>query len=131
MEQKQPPVGNPRSVSARPRSSRSLVLLVCGLCVVVLYFAHAVLIPVALALLFALVLSSPVEALHRHGLPRVVSALLILMVFLGATGGAVNLLWEPAQQWLAGAPRIVKTVERKLGPVTQVLRRIDAVTDRA
>jgi predicted PurR-regulated permease PerM len=111
--------------------STSLLVLVCVLCAVLLYFARAAFIPVALALLFALVLSSPVEALHRRGLPRVVSALLILMVFLGATGGAVNLLWEPAQQWLAGAPRIVKTVERKLGPVTRVLRRIDAVTDRA
>jgi hypothetical protein len=64
-------------------------------------------------------------------LPRSVSAILILMILLGATGGAVNLLWEPAQQWLAGAPRIVKTIEQKLGPVTRVLRRIDAVTDRA
>ncbi len=36
------------------------------------------------------------------------------MIFLGATGGAVNLLWEPAQQWLAGAPRIVKTIELKV-----------------
>jgi predicted PurR-regulated permease PerM len=98
---------------------------------VLLYFSRAAFIPIALALLFALVLSSPVEALHRRGLPRSVSAILILMILLGATGGAVNLLWEPAQQWLAGAPRIVKTIEQKLGPVTRVLRRIDAVTDRA
>jgi len=86
---------------------------------------------VALALLFALVLSSPVEVLHRLGLPRGVSATLILMIFLGATGAVVNLLWEPAQQWLAGAPRIVRIVEQKLGPVARVLHRIDAVTDRA
>ena len=111
--------------------SRSLWVLVFGLCGVLLYFAHAAFIPVALALLFALVLSSPVEALHRHGLPRSVSATLILVIFLGVTGGAVNLLWEPAQQWLAGAPRIVRTIEQKVGPVTRILRRIDAVTDRA
>ena len=53
------------------------------------------------------------------------------MIFLGVTGGAVNLLWEPAQQWLTGAPRIVRTIEQKIGPVTRVLRRIDAATDRA
>ena len=97
----------------------------------VLYFAHAVFIPIALALLFALVLSSPVEALHRQGLPRSVSAVLILMTFIGLVGGAVNLLWEPAQQWLAGAPRIVRIVEQKLGPAARVLHRIDAVTARA
>jgi predicted PurR-regulated permease PerM len=112
-------------------SSKSLLVLVCVSCAVLLYFASAAFIPVALALLFALVLSTPVEALHRQGLPRSVSAILTLMLFLGATGGTVNLLWEPAQQWLAGAPRIVKTIEKKVGPVTRVLRRIDAVTDSA
>ncbi|HEY0766729.1 MAG TPA: AI-2E family transporter, partial [Steroidobacteraceae bacterium] len=70
-----------------------------------------------------------VEALHRQGLPRSVSA--ILMMFLGVTGGAVNMLWEPAQQWLAGAPRIVKVIEHKVGPVAHVLRRIEAVADSA
>jgi predicted PurR-regulated permease PerM len=113
------------------KPSRPLLVLVCILCGVVLYVAQAAFIPVALALLFALVLSSPVEALHRQGLPRSVSATLILVIFLGLTGGAVNLLWEPAQQWLAGAPRIVKILEKKVGPVARVLHRIDAVTDRA
>jgi predicted PurR-regulated permease PerM len=107
------------------------VVLVAVLCGVLLYFSRAAFIPIALALLFALVLSSPVEAQHRQGLPRSVSAVLILMMFLGVTGGAVNLLWDPAQQWLAGAPRIVKIIEHKIGPVARVLRRIDAVSDSA
>ena len=53
-------------------------MLVAVHCIVLLYFAHAAFIPVALALLFALVLSSPVEALNRKGLPRSLSAVLIL-----------------------------------------------------
>jgi predicted PurR-regulated permease PerM len=121
-------LGNP---APRPRSSRALLALVCGLCGVLLYFAHSVFIPIALALLIALVLSSPVEALHRQGLSRSVSATLILVTFIGLTGAAVDRLWEPAQQWLAGAPRTAKIIEQKLGPVARVLRRIDAVTDRA
>jgi predicted PurR-regulated permease PerM len=120
-----------RDPPARPRSSRPLLALVCGLCGVLLYFAQSVFIPIALALLIALVLSSPVEALHRQGLPRSVSAILILVIFFGLTGAAVDRLWEPAQQWLAGAPRTAKIIEQKLGPVARVLRRIDAVTDRA
>jgi predicted PurR-regulated permease PerM len=120
-----------RDVTSRPRSSRPLLVLVCGLCGVLLYFAHSVFIPIALALLIALVLSSPVEALHRQGLARSVSATLILIVFFGLTGAAVDRLWEPAQQWLAGAPRITRIIEQKLGPAARVLRRIDAVTDRA
>src|SRR5476651_2169679 len=106
-----------RPVAPRPRSSWPLLLLVCGLCGVLLYFAQAVFIPIALAILFALVLSSPVEALHRRGLPRSLSAILILMIFLGLVGIAVDQLWAPAQQWLAGAPRTVRIISQKLGPV--------------
>lgn len=123
--------GDGREVAARPRSSRPLLVLVCGLCGVLLYFAHSVFIPIVLALLFALVLSSPVEALHRQGLPRSVGATLILIIFLLLTGAAVDRLWEPAQQWLAGAPRTAKIIAQKIGPVARVLHRIDAVTDRA
>jgi predicted PurR-regulated permease PerM len=130
-QEEAPKAGDPRDVAKTAWSSKPLWVLVCGLCGVLLYFAQAAFIPIALALLFALVLSSPVEALHRQGLPRSVSATLILVIFLGVTGGAVNLLWEPAQQWLAGAPRVVKIVEQKVGPVARVLRRIDAVTDSA
>ena len=47
----------------RPRSSAALLLLVCGLAGALIYFARGAFIPVALAVLFALLLSSPVEAL--------------------------------------------------------------------
>jgi predicted PurR-regulated permease PerM len=120
-----------RDVTPRPRSSRPLLVLVCGLAGAVLYLAHSVFIPIALALLIALVLSSPVEALHRQGLPRSVSAVLILIVFFGLMGAGVDRLWEPAQQWLAGAPRTAKIIAQKMGPVARVLRRIDTVTERA
>ncbi|HSY09004.1 MAG TPA: AI-2E family transporter [Steroidobacteraceae bacterium] len=109
----------------------ALLVLVYGLWGVLLFFAQAVVIPIALAVLFALVLSSPVEALHRKGLPRSVSAVLILLIFLGAIGLAVDQLWAPADQWLAGAPHTVKIISQKLGPMVRVLHRIDAITDRA
>lgn len=115
----------------RPRSSIALLLLVCGLAGALLYYARGAFIPVGLALLFALLLSSPVEALHRRGLPRSVSALLILAIFLGLVGGTLNLLWEPAQKWLAAAPHTSLTIQRKLGPVARVMHRIDVVTNRA
>jgi len=119
------------AVPQRPRSPVTLILLVSGLTGALLCVARGAFIPVALAVLFALLLSSPVEALHRKGLPRSVSALVILAIFLGLVGGAVNLLWEPAQQWLAAAPRTSLTIQRKLGPVARVMHRIDVVTNRA
>lgn len=124
-------LNGPRNVEQRPRSSMPVLVLVFGLCGVLLYVASAVVIPIALAVLFALVLSSPVEALHRKGLPRSLSAILILMIFVGLIGLAVDQLWSPAQQWLSDAPRTVRIISQKLGPVARVLHRIDSITDRA
>lgn len=113
---------------ARPRSTTASILLVSAFAGSLLYFAHAVFIPIALALLFALLLSAPVEALNRQGLPRSVSALLILMIFLAVIGTAVNLLWGPSQAWLAAAPRTSQTIQRKIGPAARIMQRIDALT---
>ncbi len=53
-------------------------LLALGGFGLLLYYAHYAFIPIALALLLALVLSGPVEGLFRHGIPRSISAFLIL-----------------------------------------------------
>lgn len=115
----------------RPPSSVAVIVLASGLVGALLYLAHAVFIPIALAVLFALLLSAPVEAVNRRGLPRSVSATLILIVFLGLIGGAIDLLWAPAQAWFETAPRTVQIIQRKLGPVAKILDRIDAVASRA
>lgn len=113
------------------RWSRPLWALFALGCGVIFYYAHAAFIPVALAFLFALVLSSPVEALHRRGLPRFASASLILLSILALLAGGAYEVREPAQEWLAAAPRTVRTIERKIDPAARVLHRIDAVTERA
>jgi predicted PurR-regulated permease PerM len=115
----------------RSRSSAALVLLVSGLGGVLLYFAHAAFVPIALALLFALLLSSPVEALNRKGIPRSLSAVLILAIFLSLVGATVFLLRNPAQEWLAAAPRAASIIQHKIAPATRILQRIDIVTTRA
>jgi predicted PurR-regulated permease PerM len=114
-----------------PHTSTALRVLVAIHCLVLLYFAHAAFIPIALALLFALVLSSPVETLHRKGLPRSLSAILILFAVVGLAAVAVKLLWAPAQEWLAAAPQTVRTIEQKFRPTADVIHQIDAMTDRA
>jgi len=96
-----------------------------------LYFAHEVFIPVALALLFAMVLSSTVEGLRRFGVPRAVSAFLMLLVLIVGIGAAADFLIEPAQQWLASAPRTLQIVERKIRPVERWVHRLEGLTHRA
>lgn len=104
-----------------------LIFLVGGL----LYFGHSAFIPVALALLAGLILSSPVEMLFRLGLPRGFGALLILVVALFAAAGLVTLVWEPSQQWYASAPHTLATIQKKVTPVAKLMTRIEELTNRA
>jgi predicted PurR-regulated permease PerM len=96
-----------------------------------LYFAREVFIPVALALLFALVLSSTVEGLHRLRIPRAVSAFLMLLILVVGIGAATDFLIEPAQQWLASAPRTLQVIERKIRPAERWMHRLEGLTHRA
>jgi predicted PurR-regulated permease PerM len=111
--------------------ARSLVALAACAVTALLYVCHEVFVPVALALLFALVLSSAVEALHRGGIPRGVSAFLMLLVLLIIIGGTLSAVAGPAQQWFASLPQTLQTIERKLRPAQRALSRIELLTSRA
>jgi predicted PurR-regulated permease PerM len=107
------------------------VLLTAGAAGVLLYFAHAVFIPIALATLFFLLLSAPVESLFRRGVPRAVSAVLILLAFLAVLAAGAHGLWAPAQKWRAEAPRTASLIQHKIAPAAKMVQRIETVTDRA
>jgi predicted PurR-regulated permease PerM len=104
-----------------------LVLMIGAL----LYVGHTAFIPVALALLAALILSSPVELLFRLGLPRAWGALLILLTSLAAVAALIALLWAPSQQWYASAPHTLSVVQKKITPVAVLMSRIEELTNRA
>jgi len=120
-----------RISASSPRSSVAIRLLVALAIGALFYFAHAVFIPIALAVLFSLLLTAPVEALHRRGLPRSASALLVLVVLASLIGGSVNLLWTPAQSWWASAPQTLKTIENRSRPVARLKNRIEMLSRRA
>jgi predicted PurR-regulated permease PerM len=127
------PDGSPlkRLPASSPRSSVAIRLLSALAIGALLYFAHAVFIPIALAVLFSLLLTAPVEALHRRGLPRSASALLVLVALASLIGGSVNLLWAPAQSWWASAPQTLKTIENRSRPVARLINQIETLSSRA
>ncbi len=106
-------------------------ILVFGAIGLLLYEAHTAFIPLALALLLALILSGPVEALHRLRVPRGVSALLILIITLGLAAGTVDLLWKPAQHWLASAPQTLQTIKQRITPLARYMRHLDELRGTA
>jgi predicted PurR-regulated permease PerM len=120
-----------RISASSPRSSVAIRLLVAVAIGALLYFAHAVFVPIALAVLLSLLLTAPVEALHRCGLPRSASALLVLVVLASLIGGSLNLLWAPAQSWWASAPQTLKTIENRSRPVARLINQIETLSSRA
>ena len=106
-------------------------LLVWGPVGLLLYVAHTAFVPLALALLFALVLSGPVEALHRHRVSRSLSATFILVIALGMMSGLVNLMWTPSQQWLTKAPQTMATIKVRIRPVAQFMNRLEELRRNA
>jgi predicted PurR-regulated permease PerM len=109
----------------------SVKLLVAGAIGLLLYWAHVAFVPVALALLLALVLSGPVEALHGWRVPRSASAAVLMMVILGIFAALVNVVSVPAQQWFAAAPHTLRVIERKIRPLEQVIGRIEELRNSA
>lgn len=122
--------------SEKPRAMRvaqvtPIRVLVWGAIGLLLYVAHTAFIPIALALLFALILSGPVEALRKIRVPRSIGAALILALVLAAVVGTVDLMWTPAQQWFAAAPQTMKIIKRKLAPVGKFITHIEDLRNSA
>jgi predicted PurR-regulated permease PerM len=76
-------------------NSRLLGLLTAVVVIVTLYFARVVFIPLALALLFSLLLTPPVTFLEKIKLPRILAICLVVLVL----GGLMSLIgWKTSEQ---------------------------------
>jgi len=109
----------------------AIKILVLGGIGLLLYVAHVAFIPIALALLFALILSGPVEWLFRLHVPRSLSATIILILALGLIAGAVDLMWAPTQIWFAAAPQTMKVIKRKLSPAMKFITHVEELRSSA
>ena len=101
-----------------------------------LYFASALFIPIALALLLNLLLAPVVRGLKRHvHLPNGLGAGLVLVLLLVAVATSFYGLSGPATRWLADLPVAAVDVERKLEtfrrPVEEVQQAANKVADMA
>src|SRR5215510_10340757 len=97
----------------------------------VLYFAQDVLIPVAMAVFLALLLTPLVDRLQRWGLRRGFAVTLVMIVVCAAVAASVNAAWRPATEWLARAPQTMREIDPRLRPLREMFARVDAVAERA
>jgi predicted PurR-regulated permease PerM len=100
------------------------------------YFAQAVLIPIALALLLNLLLAPVVRGLKRYArLPEGVGAALVLLTVVAVVVGAIYGLSGPASNWFSQLPIAMVEVRDKVDalgkPVKEVQQAAKKVEDLA
>ena len=124
------PVEEDARASAMRSLARGVWILAACAAVAALRLGRDLLIPLVLGVLLALVLSGIVETLRRWRVPRALSALVLLLLIAVGIGGVLDAIWTPAQQWIESAPRVLRTVERRVRPAQSIVQRIDAIADR-
>ena len=82
-----------------------------------LYFAAAIFVPIACALLLSMLLGPLVTWLERLRLPRAVAAIVVVLGSIGMLGGGVTMLAVPAQSWIEKAPQGLHRLQQLLEPL--------------
>lgn len=125
-----PPIPPPRRHRVGMSTSASLTgLFILAL----LYGAHIaadVVVPVAVAVLLALLLSPPLRVLTRLGIPTPVAAGLVVALFLAVIGTAFYMLSGPAAAWLEEMPRNIDKLDRKLDSLKGSFKEVQQATQQ-
>jgi predicted PurR-regulated permease PerM len=92
---------------------------------------RAVLIPVALGVFFAMLLSGWVEHLRRWKVPRTLASALVMAVLFGLIATIVHSIVPPGREWLDRAPSVLRDVETKVRPLQRMASQLGDVAERA
>ncbi|HEY0663131.1 MAG TPA: AI-2E family transporter, partial [Thiobacillaceae bacterium] len=116
-------------------AQRVIRLMLTGLLVLgglyTLYFARAILIPVALAVLLSWVFSPVTDGLRRLHLSQAWSAAIVVGVLVAAISYFIGTLAGSAQEWINKAPEILRHVEVHLREVTEAAKALCELTEEA
>lgn len=118
------------SNSALPLRNIETALLT-GLFLIILTAAlrlgAGLLLPVAIACLFALLLDSPVRALRKRGVPSAIGAAVVVFGALGVMVVSSTKLVGPAMAWIDDAPSTLRQVQTRM---RQILRPLERAADQ-
>jgi predicted PurR-regulated permease PerM len=96
-----------------------------------LYFARDFFLPIILAVLLDFLLSPLIRAFKRVRIPEPLGAALVVLMLLGAAGGAMYGLASPAKEWMNKLPASMRTAQARLAklrkPVEQVSKTAEQV----
>lgn len=98
----------------RPRSPAALVVLATLAVGYTLWAAQEVILPVLLAMFFALVGNPIIRLLQKLHLPRFLAALLVLLLGLAGSAALAVQLASPAAEWVQQAPQQMRQLSRQV-----------------
>ena len=93
-----------------------------------LYFARAIFVPIALAVLLNLLLGDFVRRLAKMHIPEALGAAVVLVLFVGGIGLATYQLSGPAAGWVEGAPYNLAKIQDKLQSVKETVEEVKRTT---
>lgn len=108
------PAAEPAALPPRPRASMALLVLATLAVGYTLWAAQDVILPVLLAMFFALVGNPIIRLLQKLRLPRFLAAVLVVLTGLAATGALAVQLAGPATVWAQQAPQQMRQVSRQV-----------------
>ena len=101
-----------------------------------LHFARDLLLPITLAVIFALLLSPGVEFAVRYRVPRALASLLAVLLLAATAGASLYALSTPAAQWVQRLPEVREELVSHIGDVREDIegvgdatREIEALAD--
>jgi len=116
----------------RPIQIRSFIMtaILVLLLLYTLYFAKFVAIPVALALIFNLLLGPLVTKMQKFYLPRWISALVLIGTVAALVGYGAYALMGPAKYWLNHAPQAFSSFDEKTSQLQQQIKEMNESTEQ-
>ncbi|MGA7328188.1 MAG: AI-2E family transporter, partial [Rhodomicrobium sp.] len=94
------------------------------------YVSSPVLIPLILAVLITMLLTPAIGLLDRLGVPRPLSAAIVLAILLGVLGGGAYGLSAPAQEWLQKLPQSGGKIDKMLRSIKKPFAQIEQATEQ-
>ncbi|MGY0557839.1 MULTISPECIES: AI-2E family transporter [unclassified Lysobacter] len=118
----QPDPAEPSLSSVRPRASAALMILAILAVGFTLWAAQTVILPILLAVFFALIGNPIIRGLRRLYIPRALGALLVLVGGMAGTAALGVQLVEPASEWARQVPRELRQLAPKLREMTKPMQ---------
>lgn len=123
-----PPAATP--AAPRPRAPMSVVVLAVLAIGFTLWAAQGLVLPVLLAMFFALIGNPIIRILRRAYVPRFVGAFLVMVLGISTSVLLVEQLVQPATEWIREAPRGIRQFAPKVRDMVRPVQEANQAAQR-